>query len=62
MRLYKTGDLCPCCGQPIRLESPEALEVFSIAAALLGFRDEKEEFAELLFREAQEQEGKEKKQ
>lgn len=53
MKIYKTGEPCPCCGRPIQMESPEALRLFSIVVDMLGLqlvpaaetneRDEKEE-------------------
>lgn len=29
MKLLKTGDPCPCCGQPIRSTNPEALRLLT---------------------------------
>lgn len=29
MRKYKKGDPCPCCGQPIKTDNPEALYLLS---------------------------------
>lgn len=47
MKLYKTGDKCPCCGSPILLTDPEALRLFSLFVALtVGpevFEDAKDE-------------------
>ena len=28
----KTGDLCPCCGQPIKSRNPAVLRVLSVVA------------------------------
>lgn len=36
MRALKTGDPCPCCGQPIRLTNPDALRLLGQMADLLG--------------------------
>ncbi len=36
MRIYKTGDLCPCCGKPIRLTDPQALQVFSTLVDMMS--------------------------
>ena len=36
MILYKTGDPCPCCGQPIKLRRKADLYAFSAIVALLG--------------------------
>ena len=39
MILYKTGDRCPCCGQPIKLTHPADLYAFSVVCHLLGLND-----------------------
>ena len=39
MILYKTGDPCPCCGQPIRLKSAADLYALSVTAHLLGLNE-----------------------
>ena len=39
MILYKTGDICPCCGQPIKLTSRADLYAFSVICCLLGLND-----------------------
>ncbi len=36
MRKLKTGDPCPCCGQPILLTAKEALETLAFLADILG--------------------------
>lgn len=36
MKIYKTGEPCPCCGQPIRLTDRSALRLFSIVVDMLG--------------------------
>ena len=36
MRTLKTGDPCPCCGQPIKLTDPDALRLLAFAADLMG--------------------------
>lgn len=33
----KTGDPCPCCGQPIPLKDPDALRLLSLLADVMGF-------------------------
>ena len=39
MILYKTGDTCPCCGQPIKLTHPVDLYVFSVICHLTGLNE-----------------------
>ena len=39
MKIYQTGDPCPCCGKPIRYTDPEALRLFSLAVHLVGLVD-----------------------
>jgi len=39
MIMYKTGDPCPCCGQPIKLTAPADLYALSAIAHLLGLND-----------------------
>ena len=39
MRLLRTGDPCPCCGQPIQLTDPDALRLLAVTANLLGLPD-----------------------
>lgn len=34
MRTYKSGDPCPCCGQPIKTDNPEVLYLLSWIGAL----------------------------
>lgn len=41
MRILKTGDPCPCCGQPILLTDPDALRMLAAIADLAGFSDPK---------------------
>ena len=36
---YKTGDTCPCCGQPIKLTHPADLYAFSLVCHLLGLNE-----------------------
>lgn len=36
IRPYRNGDRYPCCGQEIRGKSPEFLESFNRAVAILG--------------------------
>ena len=45
MRVYKTGDLCPCCGQPIKHTALEQLRLFNILVHVMGLDpgDETEE-------------------
>ena len=37
--LYKTGDACPCCGQPIKLTGRANLYAFSVVCYLTGLND-----------------------
>lgn len=37
--LYKAGDTCPCCGQPIKLRSKVDLYAFSLICHLTGLND-----------------------
>ena len=39
MILYKTGDTCPCCGQPIKLTNRGDLYAFSVICHLTGLND-----------------------
>ena len=41
IRLYKTGDPCPCCGQPIKLTNPDELLEFSLMVDYLCIIDER---------------------
>lgn len=43
MRILKTGDLCPICGQPIRTEDPRELRLLAAVADLLGLLDPEKE-------------------
>lgn len=43
MKQYKTGDPCPCCGQPIQLTDPAALRLLGILAEMMGFDGPEEE-------------------
>lgn len=36
MKIYKTGDICPCCGQPIKLTDPDELYAFSVFVSILN--------------------------
>lgn len=40
VRLYKTGDPCPCCGQPIKWTDEHDLKMFSVLCRLIGLNDE----------------------
>lgn len=40
MRVLRTGDPCPCCGQPITLTAPEALRLLAVLADLMGLPEE----------------------
>ena len=35
MRTLKTGDPCPCCGQPIEYTDPDKLRMLAMIADLL---------------------------
>ena len=39
MRVLKTGDPCPCCGEPIPLTDPDALRLLAMLADVLGLPD-----------------------
>ena len=39
MILYKTGDPCPLCGQPIKTRHPADLYALSAIAHVLGLND-----------------------
>lgn len=39
MILYKTGDTCPCCGQPIKLRSKADLYAFSVICEMTGLNN-----------------------
>lgn len=43
MRILKTGDPCPFCGQSIRTEDPQALRLLAAVADIVGFPDPKKE-------------------
>lgn len=36
MRTLKTGDLCPCCGQPIKYTDPDNLRMLAMVTDVLG--------------------------
>ena len=40
VKSYKTGDPCPCCGQPIKWTDEDKLLTISILCHLYGLRDE----------------------
>lgn len=47
MRILKTGDMCPICGQPILTEDSQKLRLLAAIADLLGLPDpEKEDCAD----------------
>lgn len=39
MRILKTGDPCPFCGQPIRQTDPDALRLLAAIADIAGVPD-----------------------
>lgn len=39
MILYKTGDQCPCCGQPIKLIGKAELYAFSVVCEMTGLNN-----------------------
>lgn len=41
IRLYKTGDPCPCCGQPLALTDPDELLEFSMIVDFMCIIDER---------------------
>ena len=40
MRILKTGEACPCCGQPIPLMRPVDLLKLTCSCVLLGLLDD----------------------
>ena len=58
MKIYQTGDPCPCCGKPIRYTDPETLRLFSLAVHLVGLVDvSKLDTTQPLPRETEEEES-----
>lgn len=43
MRILKTGDPCPFCGQPLRQTDPDALRLLAAIADIAGFPDPEKE-------------------
>lgn len=43
MRILKTGDPCPFCGQPPRQTDPDALRLLAAIADIVGLPKRKEE-------------------
>lgn len=43
MRILKTGDPCPFCGQPLRQTDPEALRLLAAIADIAGLPEPGEE-------------------
>ena len=41
IRLYKTGDPCPCCNQPIKATDPDELLEFSMLVDFMGIKDDR---------------------
>ena len=39
MERLNTGDPCPCCGQPIKLTDPSALEMLKRICEMVGLPD-----------------------
>ena len=52
IRLYKTGDPCPCCGQPIKARDPEELLEFSMLVDFMGIKDERIPEVDIVLRPA----------
>lgn len=44
IKRYNNGDTCPCCGQVIRGMTREALDVFSVRVAAIGFEADLDPF------------------
>lgn len=43
MRILKTGDPCPFCGQPLRQTDPDALRLLAAVADIAGLPDPEKE-------------------
>lgn len=43
MRILKTGDSCPFCGQPIRQTDPDTLRLLAAIADIIGLPERNEE-------------------
>lgn len=43
MQRLNTGDPCPCCGNPIPLTDPEALETLTRVCEMMGLPDLREQ-------------------
>lgn len=43
MRILKTGDPCPFCGQPLRMTNPDALRRLAAIADIAGLPDPEKE-------------------
>lgn len=43
MRILKTGDMCPICGQLIRTEDSQKLRLLAAVADIVGLPDPKKE-------------------
>ena len=43
MRILKTGDPCPFCGQPLRQTDQDALRLLAAVADIVGLPDPKKE-------------------
>ncbi len=43
MRILKSGDPCPFCGQPLRQTDPDALRLLAAVADIVGLPDPEKE-------------------
>lgn len=41
--MLKKGDICPCCGKPIKTDDPRALQILTEIAGYLKDEEEKKE-------------------
>lgn len=58
MKPLKTGDPCPCCGQPIKSTNPEVLSLLTDMRNFWWSRRDSERMETLLKREQEAENGK----
>lgn len=62
MKIYKTGDVCPICGQPITLTDPEELRFFSVLVWYLMVEKERVDEVRAIGRKQIEEKGEQRKE